>query len=186
MTNGAEAIKMSNRRIGTVMLLVSTGLILFGCSRIGDSFGGMFGPRQTIAEESTLTPDEATAGTPPPVRAPNTLAKRGFLGLGPVRATPGIEVNSYLWAATLDILHFLPIQSADPYTGTIVTGYGTAPGSNSAYRATVVIQSAAMDATSLHLSLMSRSGPAPAGTQQALEDAIMMRARQLRIAAQGR
>jgi hypothetical protein len=36
-----------------------------------------------------------------------------------------VEVNKYLWTASLDILNFLPIESVDPFTGVIVTGYGT-------------------------------------------------------------
>ena len=39
-----------------------------------------------------------------------------------------IKVNRFLWNASLDVLDFLPIQTADPFTGVIATGYGTPPG----------------------------------------------------------
>ena len=39
-----------------------------------------------------------------------------------------VGVNKYLWNASLDVLNFLPVQSIDPFTGVIVTGYGTPPG----------------------------------------------------------
>ena len=39
-----------------------------------------------------------------------------------------VEVNKYLWQAALDVLNFLPIESVDPFTGVIVTGYGTPAG----------------------------------------------------------
>lgn len=93
-----------------------------------------------------------------------------------------IEVNKYLWNASLDILNFLPIQSADPFSGIIVTGYGTPPGGGRAYRATILIRDPALEARSLNVALASRSGPVSAETTRAIEDAILTRARQLRIA----
>ena len=93
-----------------------------------------------------------------------------------------VSVNRYLWSATLDVLEFLPVQSVDPFTGVIVTGYGTPPGGSRAYRATVLIDDPALDARSLNVSLQTRNGPASAQTQRAVENAILSRARQLRIA----
>ncbi|WP_306007245.1 DUF3576 domain-containing protein [Aquicoccus porphyridii] len=92
-----------------------------------------------------------------------------------------VKVNRYLWNASLDVLNFLPIQSIDPFTGVIVTGYGTPPGGGRAYRATVYIKDPALDARSLTVALASRGGPVAAGTQRAVEDAILARARELRI-----
>lgn len=94
-----------------------------------------------------------------------------------------VQVNRYLWNATLDVLEFLPVQSVDPFTGVIVTGYGTPPGSGRAYRATVHIKDPALDARSLNVSLQTRGGRnVSAATTRAVEDAILSRARQLRIA----
>ncbi len=92
-----------------------------------------------------------------------------------------IEVNKYLWNASLDVLNFLPLESADPFTGIIVTGYGTPPGGSRAYRATVYVRDPALEARSLTVALATRSGPAPDETVRAVEDAILTRARQLRI-----
>ena len=93
-----------------------------------------------------------------------------------------IEVNRYIWNASLEILDFMPVQAADPFTGVIVYGFGTPPGSGRAYRATVYVQDPALDARSLRVALATRSGPAPVETTRAIEDAILTRARQLRIA----
>lgn len=98
------------------------------------------------------------------------------------RGAESVAVNRYLWAASLDVLNFLPIESVDPFTGVIVMGYGTPPGGTRAYRATVYITDPALDARSLNVALQSRSGPVPAETQRAIEDAILTRARQIRIA----
>lgn len=99
-----------------------------------------------------------------------------------VRGAESVAVNRYLWAASLDVLSFLPVQEADPFTGVIVTGYGRPPGSGRAYRATIHISDPALDARSLNLSLLTSSGPVAPGTLRAVEDAILARARQLRIA----
>ncbi|MER5173144.1 DUF3576 domain-containing protein [Thioclava sp. GXIMD2076] len=93
-----------------------------------------------------------------------------------------VEVNKYIWQASLEVLDFLPIQSVDPFTGVIVTGYGTPPGGGRAYRATIHVTDPALDARSLKVSLESRGGAVSAQTVQAVEDAILTRARQIRVA----
>ncbi|WP_342078819.1 DUF3576 domain-containing protein [Yoonia sp. SS1-5] len=98
------------------------------------------------------------------------------------RGAENVAVNRYLWAASLDVLSFLPIQTADPFTGVISTGFGTPPGTNRAYRANIQVTDPALDARSLNVALQSRSGPVALETQRAIEDAILSRARQLRIA----
>lgn len=91
-----------------------------------------------------------------------------------------LEVNKYIWRASLEILDFMPIQNVDPFSGVIVMGYGTPPGSRQSYRATVFVQDPALDARSLNVSLASRSGPVSDETTRIVEDAILTRARQLR------
>ncbi|PHQ98724.1 MAG: hypothetical protein COB39_07890 [Marinosulfonomonas sp.] len=92
-----------------------------------------------------------------------------------------VKVNKYIWNASLEVLDFLPIEAADPFTGIIVTGYGTPPGGGRAYKATIYVQDPALDARSLNIALRTRSGVASADTVRAIEDAILTRARQLRI-----
>lgn len=102
--------------------------------------------------------------------------------LAPSNAEQTVQVNRYLWTASLDVLDFLPVQSVDPFTGLIITGYGTPPGGGKSYRATVHIKDPALDARSLNVSLHTKGGPVNASTTRAVEDAILSRARQLRIA----
>ena len=93
------------------------------------------------------------------------------------------NVNRYLWAASLDVLNFLPVEEVDPFTGVIVTGYGRPPGGGRTYRATVHISDPALAARSLSVALQTSGGaPVSAATTRAVEDAILSRARQLRIA----
>jgi hypothetical protein len=93
-----------------------------------------------------------------------------------------VKVNKYIWSAAIEVLDFMPIQSIDPFTGVIVTGYGTPPGGSRSYRATVLVRDPSLDARSLNVALLTRGGAAaPAATTRAIEDAILTRARQLRI-----
>lgn len=93
-----------------------------------------------------------------------------------------VAVNRYLWQASLEVLNFLPVESVDPFTGVIVTGYGTPPGGGRSYRATIYVSDPALDARSLKVSLQGRGGAAVAPeTQRAVEDAILTRARAIRV-----
>ena len=70
----------------------------------------------------------------------------------------------------------------DPFSGLITTGFGTPPGGGQAYRATILVRDPALDARSLHVAMQRRNGRAvPESTVRAVEDAILARARQLRI-----
>ena len=105
---------------------------------------------------------------------------------GPNKGDTRVQVNRYLWTASMDVLSFLPVQSVDPFTGVIVTGYGTPPGGGRAYRATVHISDPALDARSLKVALQTRGGRSVSpGTARAVEDAILTRARQLRVRDKG-
>jgi len=92
-----------------------------------------------------------------------------------------VAVNKYLWRASLEILNFLPIESVDPFSGVIVTGYGVPPGGGRAYRATVYVQDPALEARSLKVALYSKGGAVDAQTVRAVEDAILTRAREIRL-----
>jgi Domain of unknown function (DUF3576) len=93
-----------------------------------------------------------------------------------------VEVNKYIWQASLEVLNFLPIESVDPFTGVIVTGYGRPPGGGRAYRATIYVQDPALEARSLKIAMQSQGGGTVSQeTVRAVEDAILTRARQLRV-----
>jgi hypothetical protein len=93
-----------------------------------------------------------------------------------------VEVNRYIWNASLDVLSFMPVQAADPFSGVIVFGLGRPPGGGTAYKATVYVRDPALDARSLSVALYTSNGrPASAEAVRKVEDAILTRARQLRI-----
>ena len=80
------------------------------------------------------------------------------------------------------MLSFLPINTADPFTGLIVFGKGRAPGSSQIYSANVFISDPALDARALRVVVRASNGLASAETQREIENAILSRARELRIA----
>ena len=91
------------------------------------------------------------------------------------------SVNKYLWQASIEVLNFLPINSADPFSGIIVFGKGKAPGSSQSYDATVYVSDPALDARSLSVTVRSSNGTISSEAKREIELAILSRARQLRL-----
>ena len=91
------------------------------------------------------------------------------------------SVNKYLWQASLEVLSFLPINSADPFSGIIVFGRGKAPGSSQSYDATVYVSDPALDARSLSVTVRSSNGTISSAANREIESAILSRARKLRL-----
>src|SRR3954471_10263222 len=135
----------------------------------------------------------------------------GFTLLGPRRAdanaqdAQGIGVNSYLWRASLDTLAFMPIVSADPFGGVILTDWYSPPETpNERFKVNLYILDRQLRADGVRVSVFRQQRgnagggtAASAGTQgggdwrdagvnnetaSKLEDTILTRARQLRIA----
>ena len=161
---------MQFSRAARVVMIGAMALSVGACGRLG--FGSLAGGKP-VSEGSYATREQRLEGE-------TTSLRELFASSADPNVTVG--VNKYLWNAALDILNFLPIQSVDPFTGVIVTGYGTPPGGGRSYRATVYVQDPALDARSLRVSLQTSGGGAVSReTQRAVEDAILTRARQLRI-----
>ncbi len=178
--------------LGTLALALAATLSGCGGGSANEGrglFGGLFGTRtsaapqteQELGAQSALDAQNATQAAATAADGRRSTIWDLFDNSTDPNAT--IEVNKYLWLAALDVLSFLPIESIDPFTGVIVTGYGTPPGGGRAYRATIYIQDPALDARSLRIAMQVKGGGAVAPeTIRAIEDAILTRARQLRIA----
>ncbi len=106
-----------------------------------------------------------------------------------------LPVNKYLWQGALDTVSFLPLTSTDPFTGVIATDWGSTPEApGERFKVTVYILSPALSAASLKVAVyrevQAEGGawaPAEVSAETAvkLEDAILTRARQIRIAELG-
>ena len=108
--------------------------------------------------------------------------------------TRTLGVNSYLWHATLDTLSFIPLASADPFGGVVITDWYTAPQvPNERMKVTVYILDRALRADGLKVAVFRQTKTADgwadatvaSDTSTRLEDAILTRARELRLASGG-
>ncbi|MEM7295741.1 MAG: DUF3576 domain-containing protein [Pseudomonadota bacterium] len=132
--------------------------------------------QNAASSASSLNPFRGSGGEEASTRASTGQTEQISRSAG----SGGIAVNPDIWNAALDILSFLPVQSIDPFTGVIITGFGAPPGGGRAYRATVFVSDPALDARSLKVALFSRSGQVSPETTREVERAILNRARQLR------
>jgi len=188
------------RRTYVLATALAATLTLTGCGAF-DSLGsrggsagsigsGPFsgGPTVTTAESGADAGEVIdTKSTGQVVEIPNgeTIVieqskRRTIFGGGRGSLSDTVQVNKYIWNAALDVLSFLPVQEADPFTGVIITGYGTPPGGGRAYRAVIHVTDPALDARTLNISLYTKGGAVSQETIHAVEDAILTRARQLR------
>lgn len=164
-------------------------LALTACGSGGSGFGSSpFGRSQVPLTEKDVAQRDAALAQRRAIEKLEAARKKesqgSFFDLFKNNADTNttVEVNKYLWQASLEILNFLPVESVDPFTGVIVTGYGTPPGGGRSYRATIYVSDPALDARSLKVALQGSGGSAVAPeTQRAVEDAILTRARQLRV-----
>ncbi|MGY8959236.1 MAG: leucine--tRNA ligase, partial [Alphaproteobacteria bacterium] len=138
---------------------------------------------------------------PPPVATPETSStgagKGGlidtFFGDSESATTGGgIAVNSFLWRASLDTMSFLPLQHSDPFGGVINYDWYSPPESpDERVKVTVYILDRDLRADGLRLSVFRqtlegqawRPAKVDPKTTRDLENAILKRARELRIAA---
>jgi len=128
-------------------------------------------------------------------QGPQTYSEGGgFLGIGkkaPPPAQPGIGVNSYLWRASLDTLAFMPLASADPYGGVIITDWYVNPEKqDERFKATVYILDTRLRADGLTVTVFKQikgadgqwtNSTSSTQTQVDIENSILTRARQLRL-----
>jgi hypothetical protein len=99
-------------------------------------------------------------------------------------------VNRYLWAASLETLDFLPIGTADPISGILLTEWYQNPEApDERFKVNVYVLDTALRADALRVSVFRQaregqgwrdSGVNPA-TAREIENAILSRARQLRL-----
>ncbi len=104
----------------------------------------------------------------------------------------GIAVNGFLWRASLDTVSFMPVNSADPFGGVIITDWYSPPESpNERFKMNIYILGRALRADGVRVSVFRqiddgsggwRDAPLPGGTDTRIEDAILTKARQLRFA----
>ena len=103
----------------------------------------------------------------------------------------GIGVNSFLWRATLDTVSFMPLASADPFGGVILTDwYVDESNPNERIKVNAFVMGRELKADGVRVRTFRQvkkrgdwvDAPVAEDTARKLEDAILTRARELRIA----
>ncbi|MDQ2801149.1 MAG: DUF3576 domain-containing protein [Pseudomonadota bacterium] len=152
------------------------------------------------SSDTAVKPPENLAGYYGPETAPNSGTVFGDQGLvfgtghniGRNRDNAGggtLGVNAYLWRSALDTLSFMPLASADPFGGVIITDWYSPPATaNERFKATTFILGRELRTDALRVSIFRQvfqdghwvDANVSGSTVGDIEDKILDRARQLR------
>ena len=162
-----------------LLLLLPAAVAASGCSIFGSA-----------DEEPAPEPVTATDG-----RNGGLLEDLFGSSIGSGRSGDGsIAVNSYLWQASLESLDFMPLAQADSAGGVIITDwFAPAETPEERFKVTVYILDTALRADALKVAVFRQvdgskgwvDAPVDKGTASGLEENILTRARELRLAATG-
>ena len=166
-----------------LFLLLILPITLIACSSgrlVGNEEYGTDNARERILRESGRNPRDA-----------------GFVIFGTDRSQPdisaagpgGVSVNAYLWRATLETLSFMPLASADPAGGVIITDWYSPPSAESErFKAQAYVLGRQLRSDGVRVQVFRqilRNGqwidqPASTSTNSEMEDRVLARARELR------
>ena len=102
---------------------------------------------------------------------------------------PSLAVNAFLWRGALDTLSFMPLASADPFGGVIITDWYVPPAtSGERLKAAAYILGRQLRSDGIKISVFRQvlqngqwvDAPVAPGTASELEDRVLARARELR------
>ncbi len=185
------------RQIGLCVLALG---VLAGCaSGSGDTAAQSQRQAEIIAKypygtdphymDGTLLDNELNS---PGGKSPSLLADIFSLGKSNTSNSDNfIGVNTFLWHASLDTVSFMPLASADPFGGTIITDWYSPPKSpNERFKINIFILSRDLRANGVRARVFRQVKNAngqwvDAGvgntTDTDIENAILTRARQIRM-----
>jgi len=149
------------------------------------------------AEEADIVVDEIRDPINADYEKRNTIFGKGGVSLfgedKKQQGGGGLGVNSFLWRASLDTISFMPVSSADPFGGVIITDWQASEKSpNERFKLNVYILGRTLRADGVRVSVFRqqknpdgtwRDMTVPEGTAQKIEDSILTKARQMRYAA---
>jgi hypothetical protein len=176
-------------RLNAVTVAVAAAMALAGCSNTKPNptdpgYSGMQAPGSTGAMPggSILGDSALVFGT-----AKNRSGDSSAGGGG------GLGVNAYLWRGALDTLSFMPLSSADPFGGVIITDWFTPAASNGErFKATAYILGRELRSDGVRVTIFRQvlqngqwvdAGVSPV-TVGEIENKVLSRARELRAQSQ--
>lgn len=178
-------------RLSSLGALVSASLILAACGGGTNTIEASY-PTRSQGDNDIVYSDQER----------ETLFSQGGLfdsfGMGSKKdsgngsTAAGIGVNALLWRASLDSISFMPLASADPFGGTIITDWYQKPSTpNERVKMNILILSKELRADALRVDVFRQTRDANGQWQQAtvadstprrLSDMILRRARDMRQA----
>lgn len=185
-------MKQNHRRTGrfalwglTVCLMISAGFL-----------GGCGTTKKEAKYPTGADRDGSVADNDIYSKAPSVFGKDGLsFGRGKDKAdNSGIGVNSYLWRASLDTVSFMPLASADPFGGVILTDWYSPPETpDERFKLNVFILDRELRSDGVQVKVFRqyrkggdwRDKKTDDGTGRQIEDAILTRARQMRVQQMG-
>jgi hypothetical protein len=172
-------------RLNVVPLILLAPLLLAGCAGskpnpTDPGYVGSEGPNANGAMPggSILGDSNLTFGT-----AKTRPSDSGGTGGG------ALGVNAYLWRGALDTLSFMPLASADPFGGVIITDWYTPPsGGGERFKATAYILGRELRSDGVRVAIFRQvlqngqwvDAPVSAVTTGEIENKVLARARELR------
>lgn len=177
-------VKNMSNKIFLAFALMAGVVLLSACSRLEGEAKYPTGLDRTTTGDDIYGKRESVFGK-------DGLEIFGGKKKGADDGSTGIGVNSYLWRASLDTVSFMPLASADPFGGVIITEWYTSPENpNERFKVNVFILDKQLVSNGVKVKTFKqlKSGSAWKDTKVSeetntqLEDAILTRARQLRVA----
>jgi hypothetical protein len=172
-----------SHRLVSIAAALAVGLALASCGSIEG------------AETVDNTPDDTDIFKDRSQRK-TIFGDGGLLFFGDDKAdqsSTDIGVNSFLWRASLDTISFMPVASADPFGGVIITDWhANAEAPTERFKLNIYILGRTLRADGVRVAVfrqvLTRTGQwqdaaVPDATKTKIEDAILTRARQMRNAA---
>lgn len=173
-----------NRILSRVLTVSCFAMIIAGCSLFGDD-------EKAPAQTGKVTRVEGKSSGPDQGLLNTWFGLNEQPGSGGGGSSTGISVNGFLWRAALDTISFMPLSQADPFGGIILTDwYRPAETQRERFKVNVYILDSELRADGLRVSVfrqrLDASGvwldaKVSADTGTNLENAILKRARQMRV-----
>jgi len=163
--------------------LAGIALVLAGCT----VFSGSDNSMQASSPVAMSSSSDNSAPWYWPFGGGDSSAEDSMAGM------PQLGVNSYLWRATLDTLNFMPLASADPVGGIIISDWYAAPDKpDERVKVNIYILDKRLRADALKVTVFRQVRSAGGWTDASvnpdtgvkLENAILSRARELRLSTQ--
>ncbi len=143
---------------------------------------------------STYQAPVGTPGDRGPAGSDTVFSKGGLFGSSKSAPSEGaVAVNAFLWRASLDTIAFMPLTSADPFGGVIISDWYAPPETpNERFKVNVYILSRTLRADGLKVSVFRQTRDTQGAWSDAtvgpevvseFENAVLTRARDLRLHA---